>query len=478
MSAITEPLRQILLACEADPSKWALLRDHAEAAAAAGRDAEACTALLWCGMTLSTIGRFPQALAAVAQAVTLGRRCEAAVALEAPFFEALIQKESGDHDGSAQTLIRFLSGPHFEQVPLVRRLDTLAQLAYLCTAAHDGDAALACWSLAEAQCARAGTPMPGLFRTHRACTAIDLCLYGHAPFEAVLRPRDEPALPAHQRSRLLAEAAADCEAAVLEPDRSMRGTVVPLAQVARWVLIALRDDSAEAAQQAYTAYEAADLRNPDLELECRVRVVAALLYTHQTEPARRLVEQAPPDDPRHRDVCDSYRWQFLVALTHQRCGRFETALQHYQRYAAELSAVMPRMNARVRQLLGCVTALPGARPADQPGRVPSYMEAAKRRLAEDKAPLKVSALAQAMGVSERTLREAFHVYEGMSPKDYQTRVRLQSVKDFLDAGLARDASVSEIAERFGFSNAGRFARQFRSQFGMPVAEAKRQTPAP
>lgn len=92
-----------------------------------------------------------------------------------------------------------------------------------------------------------------------------------------------------------------------------------------------------------------------------------------------------------------------------------------------------------------------------------------RRLAGDP-PLKVSELEQAVGVSERTPREAFCAFEGLSPKDHLMRLRWQSVKEFVDTGMARDAPMTEIAERFGFSNAGRFARQFR----IAIGDAKRQ----
>lgn len=474
MSAISDALRTLLRRCETDPSAAPALHRFAVAAAAEGRIDEACTALYWYSTVLASEGRHGEALAAIERAERLARGARLTLAAEAAFFRAVVHKERGDHDASCQALIALLSDRRFGRLPLVRRMDTLNQLAALCVFAQDADAALSCWAMARHECHRDGVAMTGLFRVQHSISRLALSVFGHPPLDAMLPGPGERGLPAAQRAGLLGDAIADLEDALGRPDRSMVGTIVTLAQIALAVARAVRDGSAAAAVEARRLYDAADRRNPDLELECRVLVMTGLIAAGVWDQAQRLVASAPAPAAADRAPYEALRWLYLESEVSRAAGRMELALQQYQHYAAAAGSRLPRMNLRVHELLLRLTQAPGARPSDQPQRVPGYLERARRLLAHGEGLVTVGAVAEAVGVSERTLREAFGVFEGISPKQYQARCRLDAVMQFLGNEASQALSVADVAERFGFSHPGRFAREFRERFGVTVADARRQ----
>ena len=73
-------------------------------------------------------------------------------------------------------------------------------------------------------------------------------------------------------------------------------------------------------------------------------------------------------------------------------------------------------------------------------------------------------LAQAAGVSIRSLQVGFQEYMGMSPTEYLRDVRLQRVHEALIVADGR-ASVADIAYSWGFNHLGRFAQMYRKRFG-------------
>lgn len=79
-------------------------------------------------------------------------------------------------------------------------------------------------------------------------------------------------------------------------------------------------------------------------------------------------------------------------------------------------------------------------------------------------PWRLADLAQAAGVSARTLQEAFQRELDVTPLEYVRRVRLDRVrKDLLDADPTT-ASVTDIASRWGFFHLGRFSQVYRATF--------------
>src|SRR5262245_42046669 len=68
------------------------------------------------------------------------------------------------------------------------------------------------------------------------------------------------------------------------------------------------------------------------------------------------------------------------------------------------------------------------------------------------------------GVPERTLRKHFRTFMEASPLMYWRQLRLAGVRASLLEG-SDNASITEVAIRFGFSHFGRFAQDYRYHFG-------------
>jgi transcriptional regulator GlxA family with amidase domain len=76
----------------------------------------------------------------------------------------------------------------------------------------------------------------------------------------------------------------------------------------------------------------------------------------------------------------------------------------------------------------------------------------------------IEALAEASGVSARTLFKSFSRAYGVSPKIFVKKRRLERARKLLAAG-GPDASVTAIAFVCGFTNIGHFACDYRTAFG-------------
>jgi len=79
--------------------------------------------------------------------------------------------------------------------------------------------------------------------------------------------------------------------------------------------------------------------------------------------------------------------------------------------------------------------------------------------------LSVEQLAAAAGVSERTLRDAFHWYFGVPPLQYLNRRTLHQVRRALKAADPSKTTVTSAAAQFGVWQFGRMARDYRLLFG-------------
>jgi transcriptional regulator GlxA family with amidase domain len=80
-------------------------------------------------------------------------------------------------------------------------------------------------------------------------------------------------------------------------------------------------------------------------------------------------------------------------------------------------------------------------------------------------PVTVAELSRMAGVSERTLRAAFHDVVGLSPKQYAITRRLRAAHAALSAADPETTSVTDIAMAYGFFELGRFAGRYRHAFG-------------
>jgi AraC-like DNA-binding protein len=88
-------------------------------------------------------------------------------------------------------------------------------------------------------------------------------------------------------------------------------------------------------------------------------------------------------------------------------------------------------------------------------------------------PFTAAGLATIAGVSVRSLQQSFQRYFGMSPMTYLRQVRLACVHEDLRQGDPALHSVTGIAYRYGFTHMGRFAAEYRAQFGISPSETLR-----
>jgi AraC-like DNA-binding protein len=102
--------------------------------------------------------------------------------------------------------------------------------------------------------------------------------------------------------------------------------------------------------------------------------------------------------------------------------------------------------------------------ADGASALPPEVRRAQSLLLGDTAS-DMAALAQKAGSSPRTLYRRFKASQGMSPRAWQRRARLENARRALDAASAQETSVTAIALEHGFSHLGRFADAYRNAFG-------------
>jgi AraC-like DNA-binding protein len=98
-----------------------------------------------------------------------------------------------------------------------------------------------------------------------------------------------------------------------------------------------------------------------------------------------------------------------------------------------------------------------------------HVAAMKSRLAADlTAPLALTDLAQAVGLSAFHAARLFTRETGLPPHAWRNQVRLQRALGPLRAGV----SVTEVAAASGFTDQSHFTRHFRRMFGVPPGRWK------
>lgn len=101
-------------------------------------------------------------------------------------------------------------------------------------------------------------------------------------------------------------------------------------------------------------------------------------------------------------------------------------------------------------------------------RAIAYLEAAP---AED---VRIGDVAAAARLSIRALQEAFRKHLGTTPMGHLKSIRLaRAHTDLRQASIEEGATVAAIAYRWGFGNLGRFAADYRRQFGRSPSEVLR-----
>lgn len=126
--------------------------------------------------------------------------------------------------------------------------------------------------------------------------------------------------------------------------------------------------------------------------------------------------------------------------------------------------------ARILDGLGRKGALP---PLSLPERVRIVRRAEEYMDAHLAEPVRVDSLCLAAGTSLRGLERAFLAVYGLGPKRYLTLRRLlRARRELRRADTA--ATVTDVALRWGFLHLGRFAADYRAQFGETPSETMRQ----
>ena len=88
----------------------------------------------------------------------------------------------------------------------------------------------------------------------------------------------------------------------------------------------------------------------------------------------------------------------------------------------------------------------------------------------------IADLCRAAGVSERTLRNAFHDVYGLSPKRYLLRHGLEEARQALQLARGTRGAVTHVATEYGFFELGRFAGAYRQLFGERPSDTLRRAP--
>ncbi|WP_192860147.1 AraC family transcriptional regulator [Mycobacterium sp. MS1601] len=84
-------------------------------------------------------------------------------------------------------------------------------------------------------------------------------------------------------------------------------------------------------------------------------------------------------------------------------------------------------------------------------------------------------IAAAVGVSVRSLQRGFREQHQCTPMEFVRKVRLNRVRVALAAASPEAASVAQLATAWGFTHLGRFAADYRREYGETPSETLRAT---
>jgi transcriptional regulator GlxA family with amidase domain len=87
-------------------------------------------------------------------------------------------------------------------------------------------------------------------------------------------------------------------------------------------------------------------------------------------------------------------------------------------------------------------------------------------------PLTLSELAQATGISVRSLQYGFRRFRNVTPFAYLREIRLAAAQAELSSPLNR-LSVQDVALKWGFTHMGHFAARYRAAYGETPSETAR-----
>jgi AraC-like DNA-binding protein len=176
---------------------------------------------------------------------------------------------------------------------------------------------------------------------------------------------------------------------------------------------------------------------------------------------------APVNFERHLDLktTSSASWLQLVTILEREAGRADGMLSH--RLAVHNLQHLLIQSLLLVQPHNYTEALnTHARPAS-PAQVTRAIELMR---AHPEAEWTTARLARATRVSARALQKGFSRSNELPPTTYLRHLRLHRVhSDLVDAD-PRSVTVTAVARRWGFLHLGRFAQQYRQQFGESPSE--------
>ena len=90
-------------------------------------------------------------------------------------------------------------------------------------------------------------------------------------------------------------------------------------------------------------------------------------------------------------------------------------------------------------------------------------------------PARIPELCRSVGVEPRQLRRACQAIFGMTPVSHLHTLRLGEVRRTLSTPDGAASTITEVANRFGFHELGRFAAAYRAAFGEHPSETRQRT---
>jgi AraC-like DNA-binding protein len=176
----------------------------------------------------------------------------------------------------------------------------------------------------------------------------------------------------------------------------------------------------------------------------------------------RLVLRRLDPVPRSRDAATQWERSFAHVSASLSAGHDDEIFAHEMRRHALLMTLSafstPYVDAVAR--------------AHQSAAAPRTVRRAIAHIeAHAQQPLTLEDIATASGISSRGLQQAFRRELDTTPTEYLRRVRLSGAHEELRAGTAE--SVADVARRWGFSSASRFARYHREHYGQNPAQVIR-----
>lgn len=432
----------------------------------------ACQALQLAYWAFMVRGLQPKARVALERAALLARR-HGLPALEAR--SALMRVEmlmaSGEHQDGFGALVDLVRSRQFRQLSVNDGVRSYFLLAWGCRLLEPGDGVETCLALVDARLRDHDAPLAPWFVLMRALLDLQRLIWALPPFETLLAGRvTTPSLLQASRRRLEADCRALTALDEARPEnRHPHHVGVVLAALREAVL-----HGTEAGVLRASALLAGHVGEGRLvgksHDDLAYLVASTMLGIGRATLAEREMALARPALERSGMWELQMLWPHLESVLAEATGRHGQALAHYRTYARRFADQARRMNTAVPRLLASIVELPGAAGRARDGVEPEYLLRAKDLLAAHPERIGMAELAEAVGVSDRALREAFRIHLRTSPAEYARSARLDAARRLVRTGALAQRSVADLAEQFGFSNPGRFKTAYRSRFGVNPAD--------